>query len=235
MLPRAVTRVGLLATFDSPTYHQFIRCRSAPAPKIRGVHPPLSQWCPLHITSYFQKIINFHPYFCKIYKFPLFSFNLIFWLNLRFFGFPYFDHAAFMHHAFRSRYLLGDTVKLMKFRFLMLILRILILFLSSENWTERWGETAENFPVKTQSQRTSKVKKLHQVPVERNTLAIRGPHRTVEFPPYFYIFMIWKLYFVIRNCCGSYMAFEIRQGRINALQGSPAIPLPIKCSYVHLK
>jgi len=34
-----------------------------------------------------------------MYKFPLFSFNLGFLLNLRFFLSPYFDHDAFMHHA----------------------------------------------------------------------------------------------------------------------------------------
>jgi len=30
---------------------------------------------------------------------PLFPQNLCFFLNLIFFGFPYFDHDAFMHHV----------------------------------------------------------------------------------------------------------------------------------------
>jgi len=38
---------------------------------VRGVHPPLSQWCILYIPLYLH----------KTYKFPQFSFNLLFYLG----------------------------------------------------------------------------------------------------------------------------------------------------------
>src|SRR6218665_1758433 len=41
--------------------------------------------------------IAFSPYFGKIYKFPLCSFNLHFLLNLGCFLSPYFDHLCIMH------------------------------------------------------------------------------------------------------------------------------------------
>jgi len=44
----------------------------------RGGHPLLSQWCILIFSLISTKFINFPPYFGKILKFPLFSFNLRF-------------------------------------------------------------------------------------------------------------------------------------------------------------
>src|SRR6218665_1213855 len=41
-------------------------------------------------------IVDF-PYFRKIYKLPILSFNLRFVLNLRFFASPYFDHDHALH------------------------------------------------------------------------------------------------------------------------------------------
>src|SRR6218665_1597333 len=57
----------------------------------------MTHGCPSPIKS--MMYIVYSPYFHKIYKFPLFSFNLRLLLHLRFFGFPYFDLDAFLHYA----------------------------------------------------------------------------------------------------------------------------------------
>jgi len=45
----------------------------------------------------------FLPYFHKIYKYPLFSFNLRFLFNLRIFPSPYFDHDACKHRPYHLK------------------------------------------------------------------------------------------------------------------------------------
>ena len=54
----------------------------------------------MHIEfPYLHKICEFPPFFGKILKSPLFSFNLGFFGLIYAFYFPYFDHDAFMQHA----------------------------------------------------------------------------------------------------------------------------------------
>jgi len=72
---------------------QLWAARDLPEVIAAGVSIHLRQW---------YIILHIHPYFHKIYKFPLFPQNLhispIF-VQFTFFAFPYFDHGAFTHHA----------------------------------------------------------------------------------------------------------------------------------------
>lgn len=116
-------------------------------------------------------------------------------------------------------FLLG-SVEISRLQFLILIWRNCVLFLFSEDWMfrENEREMVESFPVNFLNHIETHIKSQEASRSSREfSSAITGPHRTVEIPPSFYIFMIWKLFFVIGISVVP-RAIEMQCGHFYALQ-----------------